>query len=221
MPTCYTCHEEITFDKNIKSKTGKQIPLWPDKQNAHGHDEEGNAIRQKLPFQSQQQQQQQSSNVKSISHDNLTPTDVPIHSQGGPALDTKRTLQAIVELTKELREFKEEIRNSVVVIDSGRYENQMKAIYDVMAPLLNTQVKTASELYKDTNDPTFINHAKRADDYQNFMQNTSKSTNTNKVFNEKGPDLDESIPDSKEYQDLVGMKVEEESDIDEGVYTED
>jgi hypothetical protein len=50
MANCFTCGEQITFDKNILSKTGKQIPLWPDKQDAHGHDKDtGKPIRQPLP----------------------------------------------------------------------------------------------------------------------------------------------------------------------------
>src|SRR6188508_3639637 len=49
MPNCFTCGEEITFNKSILSKTGKQIPLWPDQQSTHGHDDDGNAVRGPLP----------------------------------------------------------------------------------------------------------------------------------------------------------------------------
>lgn len=34
-PTCYTCHEEIVFDKNKTSPTGKQIPLDPQTKEPH------------------------------------------------------------------------------------------------------------------------------------------------------------------------------------------
>ena len=68
---CFKCNEIITFDETILSKNGKKIPLWPDKQDAHGHDEQGKPIRSPLeqtpppppprsqPPSSYQQQQQQ------------------------------------------------------------------------------------------------------------------------------------------------------------------
>src|SRR5688572_31585621 len=63
MANCFTCGEQITFDKNILSKTGKQIPLWPDKQDAHGHDKDtGKLIRQPLPNQNLNAEQTQQFN---------------------------------------------------------------------------------------------------------------------------------------------------------------
>src|SRR5688500_7491254 len=111
MPVCYTCHEEITFDKNIKSKSGKQIPLWPDKQNAHSHDEDGNAIRQPLPFQSQgQQQQQQKPNYSGSSTPPYQKSTAVLpsggYSQGGATLDQKRERVMIEELKTQLRELR-------------------------------------------------------------------------------------------------------------------
>ena len=44
VPNCFTCGEDITFNKAILSKTGKQIPLWPDQRNTHSHDEDGKPI---------------------------------------------------------------------------------------------------------------------------------------------------------------------------------
>jgi hypothetical protein len=203
MPVCYTCHEEITFDKNIKSKSGKQIPLWPDKQNAHSHDEDGNAIRQPLPFQSPppQQTQQQSTWTQNAKYNTSTGSG---YSQGGQTLDQKRERVMIEELKTQVRELREELQTHVI-IDSSRYENQMKVIYEVIAPLLNTQ-KTAADYLKEEK-PEIINHAKKADDYMNFMQ----SKKNPKIIDEK--ELDKKIPDDNDFKDLDKMEFEEDSDV--------
>lgn len=39
MVTCYTCHQEIQFDKTIRSQSGKMIPLNPDR-SYHTHDKD-------------------------------------------------------------------------------------------------------------------------------------------------------------------------------------
>ncbi|MGZ5548363.1 MAG: hypothetical protein ACXWFZ_10480, partial [Nitrososphaeraceae archaeon] len=134
MPDCFTCGEDITFDKDIRSKTGKQIPLWPDKQNAHGHDEAGNPIRQPLP-QIQQQQRQQSPSTSSYVASNYV--DSTKSTQGGPILDTKRILQTLVELSKEVRELKQ-IIDSRTIIDTNKYEGKSDQIFNVIAPFLST-----------------------------------------------------------------------------------
>lgn len=241
MPTCYTCQEEITFDKNIRSKTGKQIPLWPDKQNAHGHDEQGNAIKQPLPSQQGQyddkswqswhkpNNQQPSNYSKTPSssggftfkeplnytkqQDFKIPTDIPKTSQGGLPLDTKRLLQAVVELTKEFREFREEVKNNVQ-IDSARYENQMDIIYNRLSRETQEQMfQTAKDI-----DPVVTNHAKIAEDKQNFMQRRKdRSPQIHDESKEQIP-LDDRIPDNRdEFAVAQALK----DDDEEGVIDEE
>ena len=139
MVDCFTCGEDITFDKDIRSKTGKQIPLWPDKENAHGHDEQGNPIRQPLPQTAQKQQFYPQTSPAPREPQQRTTT------QGGGSLDTKRTLQALMELMNEVREIKA-ILNSRTILDTNRYEGKNDQIYQVIAPFLNTQGVVASEL---------------------------------------------------------------------------
>ena len=156
---CYTCQKEIVFDKTILSKTGKQIPLWPDKQNTHGHDEDGNATRGPLPeFTSAgpvERPQQQKSDWNTTSTEKLKPptqwsTDTTkqqsSQSQGGSYLDTKRLRVMVEELTKKVSEI-ERTLESHVMIDSNRYENQMQIIYDKLGPLMDSTL-TAAEMYK-------------------------------------------------------------------------
>jgi hypothetical protein len=108
LPPCYTCGQEIVFDKSILSKTGKQIPLWPDKQNTHSHDEQGNPIRKELPTQGLNPQQTQQFNQ----YNRLTPPPLeqqeqrfkPVtggQSQGGGYMDTKRLRVMTEEIGKK------------------------------------------------------------------------------------------------------------------------
>jgi hypothetical protein len=120
MAQCFTCGESITFDRNILSKTGKQIPLWPDKQNAHGHDDFGKPTRQPLPtatiappppqqqqqFRTQIQQPQQQQQQQPISQPSMQ--DILL-SQISTKLDQLKTfldptlnekLEAIYQLCK-------------------------------------------------------------------------------------------------------------------------
>ena len=153
---CYTCQKEIVFDKTILSKTGKQIPLWPDKQNTHGHDEDGNAIRGPLPAGAagQQQQPQQKSDWNTISTQRFkgstispeSDTQSQSSSSGGSYLDTKRLRVMVEELTRKVNEIEQKIE-SHVMIDSNRYENQMQIIYDKLGPLMDSTL-TAAEMLK-------------------------------------------------------------------------
>lgn len=223
MPNCYTCQEEIIFDKNVRSKTGKQIPLWPDRKNAHGHDDQGNPIRQPLPIGTGTIQQQK---PPMGSFQEITPTDIPKTSQGGLPLDTKRLLQAVVELTKEVRDFRQEIKTmiqEVTIVDTARYENQISWIYDkIPEEQKDKDFKSAKEyhdqLTKPIIDPVTTNHAKIAEDKQNFMQRKQDRV-PNKFVDESKQEkqtFDERIPDNNEE-----FAIEQALKDDEGVIDED
>jgi len=139
------------------SKTGKQIPLWPDKQNTHGHDEDGNAIRGPLPTGGAVQPSQQKSDWNTTSTEKLKSpsqwsTDTTKQqsssssSSGGSYLDTKRLRVMVEELTKKVNEIEQKME-SHVMIDSNRYENQMQIIYDKLGPLMDSTL-TAAEMLK-------------------------------------------------------------------------
>ena len=112
---CFTCGDPITFDDSVVSKTGKKIPLWLDKLNTHGHDDDGNPVRGDLPETQQQQPPHQPSNFKPFPAP--AAQQQPRTTQGGASLDTRRTIQALTELMTEVREIKE-ILNSRI----SRYE---------------------------------------------------------------------------------------------------
>lgn len=146
-----------------------------------------------------------------------TPTDIPKTSQGGLPLDTKRilqtlaelTLQTLVELTKEVRELKEEVKNNVQ-IDSARYENQMDIIYNRLSKETEDYMKSADKYLKDS---TMINHSKIAEDKQNFMQRKRDRT----IHDEsKEKTFDDSIPDNAE-----DFAIEQTLKDDEGVIDEE
>lgn len=175
MPLCYTCQEEITFDKNILSKTGKQIPLWIDKRNAHGHDENGAPVRQPLP-----NQQQQQTTVRKSFPSASTTTATTETTQGGSTLDTKRIFQLVKELDmrlslveKKLDDILEKITYNTQV-DTDKLIGQLETIEQVIAPLLKTQIKKASEIHQEQQqksqkpkiDPIEVNHGERADKFQ-------------------------------------------------------
>jgi len=132
------------------SKTGKQIPLWPDKQNTHGHDEDGNAIRGPLPGGGQQPPQQKSdwntTSTQRFTTSTAAGPDTQSQSQGGSYLVTKRLRVMVEELTKKVNELEGKIE-SHVMIDSNRYENQMNIIYQKLGPLMDSTI-TAAEMFK-------------------------------------------------------------------------
>lgn len=110
MPNCYTCGEEITFDRNILSKTGKQIPLTLDKKFSHGHDEQGQPVNKPLT------QQQQPNYPPPLERQpaRIKPTIATItggsgQSQGGSYLDTKRLRVMVEEIGKKQQEDSETI----------------------------------------------------------------------------------------------------------------
>jgi hypothetical protein len=155
LPNCYTCGEDITFDKNILSKTGKQIPLTADKKYTHGHDEQGNPTKKPLPNQdlsaeqtqqfNQYNRQQTQTTVKSPTT-GYTATTSNTPSQGGAYMDTKRLRVMVEELQKQVNELEQKLE-SHVIIDSNRYENQMQIIYQKLGPLMDSTL-TAAEMYK-------------------------------------------------------------------------
>lgn len=179
MPPCYTCKQEITFDKEIRSVTGKPIPLWPDKKNAHGHDEAGNAIRQPLPPQSPQQQYQQRVTNKLAE---VGGGQAP--SQGGSYLDTKRIRIMLEDLTKEVRDLKESIENKAILF-SNIYEGRMNAMFNAFSDSLGTIGTPASELLKQKQqrqsiiDDTsmMVNHSKKADEFERTREFTKADDN--------------------------------------------
>jgi hypothetical protein len=157
LPNCYTCGNEIVFDKNILSKTGKQIPLWADKKNTHGHDEQGNAVRGPLPTQnlSPQQtqqfnqynrqqpfQQQQQQEVKPSSGFKMGSQP----SQGGSYLDTKRLRVLTEELAKEISSINEKMEALYQLAKSNNAMlGELTQVFKITDP------KSAAELYKSMN----------------------------------------------------------------------
>ena len=142
MPSCFTCGQDITFNKKYLSKTGKQIPLWPDEKNTHGHDESGRPIRGDLP------PTQQTQNF-------YTPPPPPTESfkqttqsQGGSYLDTKRIRVMLEDLTKKSMEHDE--------IFQASYElarNQSNMLTMIMDKLGISPTMTAADLYKKQSEP--------------------------------------------------------------------
>lgn len=146
-----------------------------------------------------------------------TPTDVPKTSQGGLPLDTKRLLQQVMELVKEIRELREETRNNVQ-IDSARYENQMDIIYNRLSKETQDEMfKTAADI-----DPITTKHSQIADAKQNFMQPRKDRvpTQQTKFVDESKQEktLDERIPDDPE-EFAVAQALKE--DDEEGVIDEE
>lgn len=139
MANCFTCGEQITFNKNILSKTGKQIPLWPDQRDAHGHDKDtGKPIRQPLPNQGLNEQQtqqfnqynrrggpetvpapgfestyQQQPKTREQKYEDISRSSSGFqatgYSQGGSYMDTKRLRVMVEELQKLLNVLDEKI----------------------------------------------------------------------------------------------------------------
>lgn len=183
MPTCYTCKQEIAFDKEIRSVTGKQIPLWPDKKDTHGHDETGKPIRQPIPLQPLQQQQQspqqQQHNLSSSA--SQVKQQIPQQSQGGSYLDTKRIRVMLEDLTKEVRDLKESIENKVILF-SNIYEGRMNAMFNAFSDSLGTIGIPASELLKqkqqrqsiiESTSPFIdLDHSKKADEFERMKEFT-------------------------------------------------
>lgn len=139
MPSCFTCGKDITFDKDIRSKTGKQIPLWPDKESAHGHDEGGNAIRQPLPIPTNPYQVQPAA----VPQQRPIPSTGGGQSQGGSYMDTKR-LRVMVEDMQKLINFLDEKIESCYQLDKSNNAmlGELIQFFKINDP------KSAKELYE-------------------------------------------------------------------------
>ncbi len=168
MPTCYTCNEDITFDKTILSKTGKQIPLWPDKMSTHSHDEQGNPIRKPLPNQGLNQQQ-----TEQFNQYNRQPTFPPPppleqqgqrfkpvtggQSQGGGYMDTKRLRVMTEEIGKKQLEH-DDILQSIYALCRNNSNmlleimNHFKLVEPTTAAALHQQQQNPDEKYKKEQD---------------------------------------------------------------------
>ena len=154
MIECFKCGEEISFNKNILSKTGKQIPLWPDQRNTHSHDDRGNPIRGDLPeftsaagptdqvggqpqYQQQQQQRRVQPDYRGASNNRVL-TNPPQYSQetttgGLPGPTDKPTMLEVLvsQLSTNLSSLTKE------VVDLRKVVNM---IYEKVE--YNTQVDT-------------------------------------------------------------------------------
>lgn len=166
MPTCYTCGEDITFNKAILSKTGKQIPLWPDQRNTHSHDEDGKPIRKPLPNEGLNQQQTQQFNQY-----NRQPTFPPPQSlekqeqrfqptgqsQGGGYMDTKRLRVMTEEIGKKQLEH-DDILQSIYALCRNNSNmlleimNHFKLVEPTTAAALHQQQQNPDEKYKKEQD---------------------------------------------------------------------
>ena len=156
MPNCFTCGNDITFDKTILSKTGKQIPLWPDKRNTHSHDEDGKAIRGPLPNQGLNQEQTQQFNQY-----NKQPTAPPSleqqeqrfqptggQSQGGSYMDTKRIRVMLEEIGKKQLEH-DDILQSIYAL----CRNNSNMLLEIMNHYKLVEPTTAAALHQQQQNP--------------------------------------------------------------------
>lgn len=175
MPECFTCGEEIAFDKSIRSKTGKQIPLYADMQNTHGHDDDGNPVRGPLPQIQFQQQPQQTTYQR-------RPTTTTTTTEGGATLDTKRIFQQLKEMGDRFNILETKVEQIFAKIeyntqvDTDKLIGQLQIINDTITPHLRTQIKKGSDLYydptqKQAGDPISINHGEKADKFENRRNN--------------------------------------------------
>ena len=170
MPNCYTCHEDIVFDKSILSKTGKQIPLWPDKLNTHTHDEDGKPIRGELP----KDKLPVRNDWNTISTQRTkTSTESPEtqSTSGGSYMDTKRLRVMVEDLNKKVNENTEVLQSCYELC-----KNNNNMLGEIMRSYGLTQPTTAADLYKKQQqgqvgeskkpavDPTSVNHGRIADE---------------------------------------------------------
>lgn len=150
---CFKCGQEIAFNKNILSKTGKQIPLWVDQQNTHGHDDQGNPTRGPLP-------EAQSYNMDKgmgvgLQHPQIKPKYVEETKTGGlpgpndrPSLESVLLNQINQKIDQKFDELKKFIE-SLTVMDTAKFTGQMQQFHDDVIPFLKTNFKIASELDQD------------------------------------------------------------------------
>jgi hypothetical protein len=209
MPSCFTCGKDITFDKTIVSKTGKQIPLWPDKESAHGHDQDGNAIRQPLPiptnpYQGQQPAatQQQSNNRQFNTTQGFSPNPQATN-QGGYYTTTKPQEQQSSSGgsymdTKRLRVMTEELQRQANLIDE-----KLEACYQ-LDKSNNAMLGELIQLFK-------INDPKSAKDLYDAMQHTKQDAL------KPEPEIRGWNSDTQQQDDFpVEQTLKDEDDDDEG-----
>ena len=164
MPPCFTCGQEIIFDPNIRSKNGKQIPLWPDGKNTHGHDDNGQPVRGDLPegakpkstptFQPKPFKPNSWRNTPLDKNNTVTSvdTDTKIERITAQLFQLNQTLDSIANNIQYLIEITGKNHNEVkeiTHIDTNKLIGQQQQIHDVIAPFLNTQIKAASEIYQN------------------------------------------------------------------------
>jgi hypothetical protein len=160
VPSCFKCGEEITFNKNILSKTGKQIPLWPDQQSTHGHDEDGNATRGALPMSSERTSTYQTGPTAGFSkpkpqYSSTTTETKPTSNPTMAEVLMSQMNTAISTLTKEVLDIKQRLigigekMEYNTQVDTNKLIGQLQTIEDTIAPFLKTQMKIGTELYED------------------------------------------------------------------------
>lgn len=96
---------------------------------------------------------------------------------GGSTLDTKRILQTLVELTKEIRELKD-IVQSRTIIDTNKYEGLNNQLYNALAKYINEgSFGTATKLLEPKDRQAIINdnaplikHSDKVDEYERTKQ---------------------------------------------------
>ena len=155
MPNCFKCGQEITFDKTILSKSGKQIPLWVDKQNTHSHDDSGQPIRSPLPS-------QQLGGGGQLPQQQPIATKIPPLQQqpiNTPSLEThllNQLSQKIEELQKQLNELKYFTEQQIHVFLTAHLgetlevsKNSNLMLDAIVAHFKLTEPKKASELYNE------------------------------------------------------------------------
>jgi hypothetical protein len=153
LPTCYTCGEDITFNKAVLSKTGKQIPLWPDQRNTHSHDEDGKPIRKPLPNEGLNQQQTQQFNQYNRQPTFPAPPSLEKQeqrfqptggqSQGGGYMDTKRLRVMTEEIGKKQLEHDDTLQSIYALC-----RNNSNMLLEVMNHFKLVEPTTAAALHQ-------------------------------------------------------------------------
>lgn len=148
------------------SKTGKQIPLWPDKKSTHSHDDDGNPIRKPLPIQNLSQEQTQQFNQynrqqppqQQQQHQPSSGFTATGQSQGGSYMDTKRLRVMVEEMQKLINFLDEKIEscyqlaksNNVMLGELIQYfkindPKSAKELYDAMQNTRDEALQRPSE----------------------------------------------------------------------------
>jgi hypothetical protein len=157
-----------------------------------------------------QQQGNQAPTTTTYQKKTFTPTAVPATKE---TLDTKRIFQILKEI--DTRQYNLELKLDKIIekieyntqVDTDKLIGQLETVEQVIAPLLKTQIKKASEIHqeqqqKQQKDPISVNHGEKADKFQSRRNTTTP--------------IIEDIPDSDEYEKTKRFALEdEETDDDE------